>query len=248
MSLDALIWDFDGTLVDTRHRNLAVTREIVERVSGRSPSEFPELSSVETYEALDRRVANWRELYRDAFGFDEEQTDRAGLLWTEHQLRSDVPTPPFAGIAEALERLPDVPQGIVSLNARENIEEVLDTEGLRHHFGTIVGYAEVSLRRQKPAPDGLLRCLEALAPDGRGEILYVGDHVTDVRCAEAANRRLLEEGYGPRVVTVAARFRPSTDVTRWSPPPDHVAREPARVVELARAFATGAAGPAGTDR
>ena len=239
MSLDALIWDFDGTLVDTRHRNLAVTREIVARVSGRPPSEFSELSSVESYEALDRRVSNWRELYREAFGFDEEETDRAGRLWTEHQLRSDVPTPLFPGVAEALESLSHLPQGIVSLNARENIEEVLDAEGLRHHFGTIVGYAEVSLRRQKPAPDGLLRCLEALAPDGEDTILYVGDHVTDVRCAEAANRRLREDDHGMTVVTVAARFRPSTDVTRWSPPPDHVAREPARVVELARALEEG---------
>lgn len=234
MSLRAVVWDFDGTLVDTRHRNLAVTREIVERVSGRAASEFPDLSSVERYEALDRRVANWRELYREAFGFDEEETDRAGRLWTEHQLRSDVPTPIFPGVAEALDRLPDVAHGIVSLNARENIEAVLEAEDLRHHFRTIVGYAEVPLRRQKPAPDGLLRCLDDLALDGGGTVLYVGDHVTDVRCAAAANRRLREAGRELAVVTVAARFRPSTDVSRWSPAPDHVAREPDRVVELAR--------------
>lgn len=234
-----MIWDFDGTLVDTRRRNLAVTREIVERVSKRSASGFPELSSVERYEALDRRVANWRELYREAFGFDEDETDRAGLLWTEHQLRSDVPTPLIDGVAEALERLPRVPQGIVSLNARENIEGVLERAGLRHHFGAVVGYAEVSLRRQKPAPDALLHCLEALAPEASGTVLYVGDHLSDVRCAEAANRRLRETGRELQVVTVAARFRPSTDVKGWSPPPDHVAREPARVVELARALADG---------
>lgn len=237
MSLDALIWDFDGTLVDTRRRNLAVTREIVERVADRPASVYPELSSVERYEALDRRVANWRELYREAFGFTEEQTDRAGRLWTEHQLRSEVPTPPFPGLAEALDRVSDVPQGIVSLNARENIERVLENRGLRHHFGSIVGYAEVSLRRQKPAPDALLKCLEALAPQASGTVLYVGDHLTDVLCARAANRKLREAGRGPRIVTVAARFRPSTDVTEWSPSPDHVVREPGEVAELARAAA-----------
>lgn len=239
MSLDALIWDFDGTLVDTRHRNLAVTREIVERVSGRPASEYPELASVDRYERLDRRVANWRELYREAFDFTVEQTDRAGLLWTEHQLRSDVPTPLFPGVADAVARAPDVPQGIVSLNARENIEAVLERRGLRRHFRAVVGYAEVDLQRQKPAPDGLFRCLDAIAPDAAGTVLYVGDHPTDVRCAEAANRSLRVQGRNLRVVTVAARFRPSTDVSRWSPPPDHVVREPAEVAELAHATARG---------
>lgn len=236
MSLDALIWDFDGTLVDTRRRNLAVTREIVERVSGRGASEFRHLASLERYEQLNRRVANWREMYRDAFGFGEEEIDRAGRLWTEHQLRSDVPTPMFPGVAEALPRMPEVPQGIVSQNARENIEAVLEAEGLLGHFGSIVGYTDVSLQRQKPAPDALLRCLAALAPDAASTVLYVGDHVTDVRCAEAANQRLREDDRRLRIVTVAARFRASTDVGRWSPPPDHVARAPEDVVRLARSL------------
>jgi len=30
----AIIWDYDGTLVDTRHKNLAVTKEIMKHVAG----------------------------------------------------------------------------------------------------------------------------------------------------------------------------------------------------------------------
>lgn len=239
MSLQALIWDFDGTLVDTRRRNLSVTREIVERVAGREAAEFPALATVERYERLNRRVANWRELYREAFGFDEEEIDRAGELWAEHQLRSPVPTPLFEGVAEAVAGVPDVPQGVVSLNARENIEKVLDGEGLRDRFRTIVGYEEVPLRRQKPAPDGLLRCLETLGATGTGSVLYVGDHLTDVRCAAAANRRLREDGSSIRVVAVAAGYGPTSEPAGWSPAPDHVARRPVDVTELARRMTSG---------
>ena len=47
--LKAVIWDYDGTLVDSRQKNLSVTRKIVEKITNRSADEFPMLTDLEKY-------------------------------------------------------------------------------------------------------------------------------------------------------------------------------------------------------
>ncbi len=42
----AIMWDFDGTIVDSRHRNLSVNRKIVERLTGRAWEDFKALTSI----------------------------------------------------------------------------------------------------------------------------------------------------------------------------------------------------------
>lgn len=232
--LAALVWDFDGTLADTRRRNLRVTRSIVQEVLDLSPDRFPALGSLEAYEETNRRCANWRELYRNVFGCSEEETDRAGRAWTAYQLADATPTPLFPGVAEAVEALAGVPQGIVSLNSRDNILAILRDAGLDHRFHTVVGYEEVDLRRQKPDPDALLHCLDRVMETDAGHVLYVGDHETDVRCARNANRVLAERGDRTSVVTTAACFVRGTDPSIWSVQPEHRATRPEEVVEIVR--------------
>lgn len=231
--LAGVIWDFDGTLADTRRRNLRVTRRIFREVLDREPDRHPELASVERYEAANRRAENWRELYRETFGLDEEETDRAGRAWSEYQLSDETPIPLFPGVVDAVRSLDGMPQGIVSLNSRENILGILRRADVARHFGVVVGYRQVDLRRQKPHPDALLLCLERLEL-GRGRVLYVGDHDTDIRCARNANARLSGDGRDLRVMAAGARFPASPEGDSWAEAPDHVAGSPGDVVRIAR--------------
>ncbi|MFN2222862.1 MAG: hypothetical protein ACK2UH_09940, partial [Candidatus Promineifilaceae bacterium] len=48
------VWDFDGTLVDTRRKNWQVTRALIPAVSGRPPEAFPALASLEAIEGARR--------------------------------------------------------------------------------------------------------------------------------------------------------------------------------------------------
>ncbi len=57
-----VIWDFDGTLVETISKNMAVNRRIIETVTGRSWPEWEILQSVEVYQRALGRVRNWRDL------------------------------------------------------------------------------------------------------------------------------------------------------------------------------------------
>ena len=43
----AIVWDFDGTLVDSRHRNLSVNRSIIGELTGRSWREFEALYTID---------------------------------------------------------------------------------------------------------------------------------------------------------------------------------------------------------
>ena len=230
--LCAVLWDFDGTLVDTRSRNLQVNRRIIGEIAGRPWDEFAVLRTQEDYDAAQRVATNWREFYRDNIGLDEAQIDLAGACWAPYQLEDSTPVPLAEGVAEALERLDGLPQGIVSQNARETIESMLSVHGLGRRFGCVIGYAEVAMTRQKPAPDCLLLGLEALAGPPHGRVLYIGDHPTDIRCAANANQELAGRGSELRVVSVAALWGADAGDDRWATGADHRAATPNEVVEL----------------
>lgn len=232
--LTAILWDFDGTLADTRHKNLSVNRRIVEELSGRPWPEFTALGTIEAYDEAVRRAVNWRELYRANFGFTDDDCDRAAAVWASYQLQDRTPAPLFEGLPEVVRELADLPQGIVSQNARDHIIEWLAAARLKRHFGSIVGYQEVPLGRQKPHPDGLLVGLEELIGLAPGRALYIGDHEGDTLCAAATSRVLRRRGIDLEVLSVAATFADGGDQERWRCRPDYTAARPADVPAIVR--------------
>jgi phosphoglycolate phosphatase-like HAD superfamily hydrolase len=231
--LRAVIWDFDGTLVDTREKNLNVNRQIARSITDQPWDRFPVLANQAAYDEAQRTCTNWREFYRRDLDFSEDEIDRAGSMWTGLQLSDTTPALFFDGIAAALARLRGAAvQGIVSQNSRQNIEETLEGAGLLRHFVHIVGYEEVGTQRQKPAPDGLLMCIERLTNSVAGTVLYVGDHETDVRCARNAGRALAERRVPQHVVTVGAFFDGLGGDDSWSLRPDYRASSTRDVVTI----------------
>ena len=231
-ALRAILWDFDGTLVDTRARNLQVNRRIIQEVTGRGWEEFPVLRSQTSYDEAQRVAVNWREFYRVTIGLDDDRIDWAGATWSSYQLADPTPVALVDGVAEALGRLDGLPQGIVSQNARETIESLLALHGLGHRFECVIGYAEVAMACQKPAPDCLLLGLEKLTGREPGRVLYIGDHPTDIRCAERANRELAGRGSELRVISVAAMWGIGTNDLEWAVGADHRAATPRDIVEI----------------
>jgi HAD superfamily hydrolase (TIGR01549 family) len=232
----AVIWDFDGTLGDTGEKNLRVTHEIVARITGRSAAEFLALRSVESYLAAQKRRANWREFYSSDLGLTEEQTDEAGRLWTEYQLRDGTPTPVYRGIHEVVNTLQSIPHGIVSQNAKSQIKQALETVDLLRHFRCIVGYEEVGLRKQKPAPDGLLLCIEELTGFAPGYVFYIGDHEVDVETALNANRVFGQRRLDVQVITIAA-VHAHVDKHEWNLQPNYIAENPVEIINIVQSFA-----------
>lgn len=230
--ISAVIWDYDGTLVDSRIKNRHVNRTLVADITGRPADDFPVLRSLEVYGAADSRAANWRELYLLELGLTEEQADEAGRLWASYQLKDETVTPFLDGIPEALASLGHLPQGIVSQNGSQVILKELEQAGLAGRFGCVIGYEEVGTERQKPAPDGLMTCLQTLTGLAPGIVFYIGDNETDGLSAAQANETFRRQDLDIQMIMIAATYGYPRDGAGWSVPADYVARSPADVVAI----------------
>lgn len=234
----AIIWDYDGTLVDTRHKNLNVTKKIIERISGKESDNFPALRSVENYHAAVKRIMNWRELYQAEFDLTEAQIDAAGALWAEYQLNDDTEVPFCDGIEAVLGDLVDFPHGIVSQNSKQNITEFLDKVNFLPYFKTIIGYEEVDFQKQKPNPGGLLRCIDQLTDSASGHVLYIGDHAMDAQCAHRANQALRAAKRDVTVVSIGAFFIFDPDTSTWQEQPDYEIQSAEAILDIVQTYHT----------
>lgn len=196
----AVLWDYDGTLIDTARKNIAVTVAVLRHLDPAIDDHLPAaLRSYEAYQEANYRYKNWRELYREAFGIPEEQLDIAGPLWAPEQAKNTDLPEMFPGLGMLLPTLTKVPMGICSLNDADNIRRVLAHYGVGGCFEAVIGYSDVHEHRQKPDPDSFIACVERLGLAGKkGTYLYIGDHKDDVTFGKAAGKVL-----GCEVICVA---------------------------------------------
>jgi HAD superfamily hydrolase (TIGR01549 family) len=232
----AIIWDYDGTLVDSRQKNLNVTRKIVSKILKGDPTEIHTLSSLSNYHQAHIKATNWREFYKESFGLTEAQTDDAGRMWTGYQLEDQTYIPLIDGVRETIISLRDYPQGIVSQNSRENIIQYLKQKNLLTHFKSIIGYEEVELDKQKPNPEGLMMCIERLTDFKPGVVIYIGDHETDVQCVLNTNNILSENKPGIKIISIGAFYGVDVDTSNWSVLPDYEIQNAADIQSIVNNF------------
>jgi HAD superfamily hydrolase (TIGR01549 family) len=228
----AIIWDFDGTLVDTRQKNLNVTRKILEQITQKNADTFPVLSSLEKYISATSKATNWCKLYTSKFKLTNQQTDLAGKLWTEYQLQDNTTTKLFPGVHDVLLQLQNIPHGIVSQNSHSNILKLLNEYGLKDIFKAVIGYEEVNITRQKPEPDGLLACIDKLCNSSSGNVFYIGDHETDTVCADNANAVLKRKNSELKISSIAAHYGVVDDISNWNTKPDFTAEKVEDIIEF----------------
>ena len=225
-----IIWDFDGTIVETSNKNYQVTKRIVQKISGKPAQSFTALNSITVYRAANARNQNWRLLYKNEFCFNDQQIDRAGRLWTEYQLADDTSPTIMNGIDTALKNLSGISQGIVSQNSKDNIITILATLGIGHYFRAIIGYEEVGLDRQKPNPDGFLTCVNRLRTEHTSRIYSIGDHETDVLFANNARKYLNRAESKIDIITIGVNYdHGSID---WNHMPDHWVTRPEEIASI----------------
>lgn len=234
--IKAIIWDYDGTLVDTRHKNLAVTREIMQEMLDDPIDNYPVLQSLEKYQAANEQSENWRELYRSHFQFSDSKIDEAGSMWKSYQINNDTEVTLFENMDDVLRELNDYQHGIVSQNARENIISFLAQKGLRSDFQKVIGYKDIGYDQQKPDPAGLINCIDSLTDVDQGSVVYIGDHETDIYCAYLADQKLKEKGQSLQVYSIAACYGPSPDTKHWTYTPDFKAHNPQDISSIIAAL------------
>jgi len=229
----AIVWDYDGTLVDTRQKNLSVNRRIISQITGIPADVFSSLRSLANYDVVQKEMTNWQDLYQKNYGMNHDQTVRAGQLWSEYQKEDDTDTPIYFGIKEVVESLRHLPQGIFSQNSKSQIENVLNKNKLSNSFNSIIGYQELEHGHQKPEPHGLLESVKNLTSNECGIVLFIGDHVTDFKCAINANSYYFKNHIRITVKTIGVNYTPDADPSSWEVRPDFIADRPLDILEIA---------------
>jgi phosphoglycolate phosphatase len=184
-----LVFDLDGTLVDSLRDLATATNRALDRIAPGTPP-LP----VEEVRAFVGDGA--RQLLRRSL-------EKAGLPHTVDELLPIYlecyaaclldTTRLFPGVPEALDRLRGRTLAVLTNKPGDLSRRVLTGLGVADRFARIYGAGDVP--GHKPDPAGLLRILEELrVPSGRA--VLVGDSEVDVRTGRAAGVRTVGVTYG----------------------------------------------------
>ncbi|WP_299019793.1 HAD family hydrolase [uncultured Photobacterium sp.] len=235
MKLDAILWDYDGTIVNSVPKNIDITKNILSIVAPHlTDNNLPDyLRNEAAYHQANHAAKNWQELYIKYYGMTEQEMLTAGSLWAEHQLTNMTPVRLFTGIDDTVRDLADIPHGICSQNASKNIYNVLADSQVEHFFKAVVGYDDVPSHSQKPSPEGGIICLEKLFNDpSKKALMYVGDHEADVQFALNLQSAL---GQNATVISVTAAYS-GANPDDWSVKPDFMIHSPQELTALCHAL------------
>jgi HAD superfamily hydrolase (TIGR01509 family) len=176
-SVEAVIFDLDGVLVDSETIWDNARQELVARVGG---SWRPEA----TREMMGMSSSEWSAYLRDRLGvpLSAEEISSEVAASVEQRYAQELPLLP--GAREAVLRLAQRWRlGLASSSNRPIIEQFLDVSGLRSCFAATVSSEEVE--RGKPAPDVYFAAAEGLGVGPR-RCAAVEDSTNGIRSAAAA--------------------------------------------------------------
>ena len=173
--INTVLFDFDGTLVNTNDVIIASWQHTYRHYLGRE-------------ESLERITSCFGEpllitMEREFPGVDPEE---AANVYRDYQkLKADELVKVFDGIPELLEALKQAGYriAIVTSRTRESAERYLDMLGLGDYFEDMVSCEDTNIH--KPNPEPILLCLKKLEIS-RDEAIMVGDSPFDIKCANNA--------------------------------------------------------------
>jgi pyrophosphatase PpaX len=174
----AVLFDLDGTLVDTVPFILEAVREAFDGY-GVCPTDAEWIAGIGT--PLRTQLASFARRTEDV----EALFQRYRSYWLAHH---DERTRPFPGAVETVAALAVAghPIGVVTAKIEQGAHRTLRHAGLLPHVGAVVGAD--SCAHAKPHPEPVLLALARLGREP-SEAILVGDSPHDVAAAKAAGAR-----------------------------------------------------------
>ena len=225
MNPGAVVFDLDGTLIDSApqvlhatngllaaHGRRALTAAEIKPMMGKGARVTIERAlaatgSVPDDPALDRAVDDYLALYLD------DPASHTGV---------------YPGVFEVLARLAadGVALGVCTNKPGATTLPVLQALGLDRYFRAVLSADDVPPARRKPHPDHLTETLARMATDA-DDAVYVGDSQVDVQAARNAGWPVIAVAYGyaegdPRALgadRLIDRFADLPEALRWLPVP-----------------------------
>ena len=184
MRFPVVLFDLDGTVIDTGAIILASMRHAATTVLG---EDFPE-------ERLLAAVGG-PGLEEQMRGLDPERVDELVRVYREHNEPLHDTIECCLGMEDVLVRLKEDGRrlGIVTAKRRVTVDLAFAKLPIGHFFDTVVGGDETD--RHKPDPAPLLLALERLGAKS-DDTVYVGDSPFDIRAAKAGGLHAIAVTWG----------------------------------------------------
>jgi pyrophosphatase PpaX len=174
MRFPVVLFDLDGTVIDSGAIILASMRHAAKEVLGAEPPDELLMAAV-----------GGPGLEAQMHALAPDRVEELVTVYREHNEPLHDELACCVGVEDVLLRLKDEGRrlGIVTAKRRATVELAFNVLPLRHLFETVVGGDET--KRHKPDPEPLLLAAERLNVDPR-DCAYVGDSPFDIRAAKAA--------------------------------------------------------------
>jgi phosphoglycolate phosphatase len=195
-----IVFDLDGTLVDSARDLARAVNAMLERLSPATPPLAE--AEVRGFIGEGARLLVSRSL--DRAGLRHPPEDALSVFMECYRARMLDTTRPYPGLNETLDALETHTLAVLTNKPGDLSRAILDALGLGRRFARVYGGGDLPAR--KPDPAGLLR-LMADTGRQRAATLMVGDSAIDVLTGRAA---------GVRTVGVTYGFAP--DSLRTTPP------------------------------
>lgn len=198
MNYTHIVFDVDGTLLNTAHCILQALKDTLETISG------------ETYETdkLNFALGMTSENVLRHLNVKEESIPSVIDAWVKKEEECSDLIRPFPGIETLLAQLKDAGAelGIVTSRTHSELELVFRPFSLLRFFSVIICADDTSEHKPSPAP--LLKYMEK-AGAGPEQVLYVGDSAQDMECAGRAGTAGALAVWGTRNHEIPATYYPA---------------------------------------
>ena len=171
--IDTLLFDWDGTLVDSAHLGLVAFEKT-----------FDELGVPFAHAIYERTYSpNWYSIY-EALGLQKELWDVADEAWNRHYGEQSAPL--IEGVGETLLSLRNkgYQLGVVTSGTRSRVCREVEQSVLKDAFAVMICNEDIV--NKKPHPEGLDRAILAMevVPS---QCAYVGDAPEDIEMGRRSN-------------------------------------------------------------
>ena len=204
--IGAILFDLDGTLVDSRHDITGSVNHLrgEHGLAALSVDDVAAMVGLGIRALLERSLGDGREIPIEA------AVVRFRAHYREHCLDRTVLYP---GVRETLDRLGSLRLAVVSNKPEEFSRKIVEGLGIADHFGTVVGGDTTP--EKKPHPEPLHRALRDIGSLPR-EALMVGDSDVDVNAGRRAGVRTCAVRYGIGNPEAIDRARPRHRIDRFA--------------------------------
>jgi phosphoglycolate phosphatase len=199
-----ILYDLDGTLVDTRRDIINGVRYALETLKG------PNLTDDEIKDCVGTGLhALIKQVFRTE---DEKLADQGSKLYREHYKKHMLDhTHLYEGAREFLEYFKDRKQAVITNKPNPFSSQILEALGVAHFFIAIL--AGDNGLPFKPDPAAIHHLMEETNTTEE-EVIFVGDSPIDIQAARNA---------GVEVVTLSHGF--ANEATLREAKPDHMVRD-----------------------